>query len=148
MESVNNEYYCEALCDEQNPFIIVETQECVDYCDIDAIISKTCTLKYINEIKKGSDKNINEGGDAEEIKAQEIKIQDKILENVEKSLTSDNFNTTNIENGNDNVIEVKKMTITLTTTENKKNSMNNNATKIDFDKYENILRKVYNIPIE
>ena len=37
------------------------------------------------------------------------------------------------------------MTITLTTTENQKNNINNNLTKIDLGQCENLLREVYNI---
>ena len=50
-ESIDNEYYCEALCDEDKPFIIVETQECVEWCSLDEI-SKSCLVRYIGEISE------------------------------------------------------------------------------------------------
>ena len=27
------ENYCEAFCNETNPFVIIDTQECVEFCD-------------------------------------------------------------------------------------------------------------------
>ena len=77
----------------------------------------------------------------------EIKEQDEILENIEQNLVSENFNTSNLENGKESIITNNKMTVTLTTTDNQKNNIdNNNMTTIDFEECENILRGVYNIP--
>ena len=77
----------------------------------------------------------------------EIKEQDEILENIEQNLVSENFNTSNLENGEESIITNNKMTVTLTTTDNQKNNIdNNNMTTIDFEECENILRRVYNIP--
>ena len=77
----------------------------------------------------------------------EIKEQDEILENIEQNLVSENFNTSNLENGEESIITNNKMTVTLTTTDNQKNNIdNNNMTTIDFEECENILRGVYNIP--
>ena len=144
-EFINREHYSEVICNEENPFIIVKTQVCVDFCDIDAILSKSCVLKYIVETNKDSDERRKEEKDIEEIRTQEIKAQDKILDNIEKGFTSENFNTSNIENGNDVIIKDKKMTITLTTSDNQKNNSNNNVTTIDLGDCEDILRKAYNI---
>ena len=127
---------------------LISSQECVDYCDINDILSGICITKYKSEEDitiEGSDNLIK---DEKEIKEQEIKLQDKILDNIEKGFTSENFNTSNIESGNDAVIENKKMTITLTTTDNQKNKENNNMTNIDLGECENILRKIYTIPVE
>ena len=150
IESVNKANYCEAICNEKKPFVIINTQDCVEFCDIELTLSKKCILKYKKELDEKSDvSNNNEGKNIEEIKAQEIKEQDKMLESIEKGFTSNNFNTSNIENGNDAVIEDKKMKITLTTTDNQKSSnKNNNVTTINLGECENILRKAYNIPIE
>ena len=83
----------------------------------------------------------------EEIKKnQEIKKQDKILENLEKGFTSENYNTSELEKGKDAVIKTEKMTITLTTTDNQKNNdINDNSTKVNIGPCEDILRNVYNI---
>ena len=100
--------YCEAICDKEKPFELISSQECVDYCDINDILSGICITKYKSEEDitiEGSDNLIK---DEKEIKEQEIKLQDKILDNIEKGFTSENFNTSNIESGNDAVIEIKK----------------------------------------
>ena len=39
-ESSENKFYCEVICDENKPFEIITTQECVDYCDIEEILSE------------------------------------------------------------------------------------------------------------
>ena len=138
--------YCEALCDEENPFLIVETQECVDFCELVLITKGLCKYKYKMEIGEGTDEKYNDMNE-EEKKAQEIKMQNKILENLEKGFTSDKYDTTNVENGKDDVFETKTITITLTTTENQKNqsSGNVNTTTIDLCECEDLLRKAYNI---
>ena len=141
--SKEKDNFCEALCDENNPFVIVETQECVDFCDLSLTLSELCIYKYKEDIKESSDKNIEVN--EEEKKAQEIKVQDKILDNIEKGFTSEKFDTTNIESGKDEVVESNKMTITLTTTENQKNKENDNTTTINLGECENLLRITYNI---
>ena len=144
-ESKDN--YCEALCNEEKPFVIVQTQECVDFCLPNLISTGECIYKYNYEIDKeeGNDK-INE----EEKKIQEIKMQNKIIENVEKGFTSDKYDATNVDNGIDDVIETETMTITLTTTDNQKNqnSENINTTTIDLGECENLIRQEYNISDE
>ena len=146
-ESKVKDHYCEALCNEEKSFVIIATQECVEFCDFSLSVSKACILKYINVITEESDEiNNNEKKDKE--KQAEIKAQNKIIENIEKSITSENFDTSDLEKGNDAVIENEKMTITLTTTENQKNNNNsNNITKIDLGECENLLRKAYNLNI-
>ena len=143
-ESSENKFYCEVICDENKPFEIITTQECVDYCDIEEILSEVCKLKYTYEKKEESDEVII---DQKEKKAQEIKAQDKILENIEKGITSGKLDTSNIEKGKDNKIQYGKMIITLTTTDNQKNSSNNNnnETTIDLGECENQLREAYKI---
>ena len=50
----------------------------------------------------------------------EIKAQDNLLKNVEEGFTSDKYDTTNLENGKDDIIQDNKLTITLTTSDNQK----------------------------
>ena len=76
--------------------MIVTTQECVDFCDIPSTVSKSCILKFIEETneEEQNDQNINEEKNKEDEKrTKEIKAQDKLLESVEKGLTSKNFDT-------------------------------------------------------
>ena len=103
VQSNNNEYYCESLCNEEKSFIIVSTQECVEFCDISSIKSKSCVLKYIKEIT-----NENNNGKIDKEKDEEIRAQNKIIESIEKAFTSQNFDTTDLEKGNDTIISNKK----------------------------------------
>ena len=141
--------HCEALCDDENPFLIIETQECVDFCDLNLISIGQCVYKYNNEIEEKSDENNNEVNE-EQKKAQEIKMNNKILENLEKGFTSEKYDTSNVENGKDDIFETKTMIITLTTTENQKNqnSENVNTTTINLGECEDLLRQEYNISDE
>ena len=152
-ESKTKKNYCEALCNEKNSFVIISTQECVEYCDIFSTAAKTCVLKYVTETKEENAENTDEENNnkdnkdlEEEKRAQEIKAQDKILESIEKGFTSENYDTSDLEKGNDAVIEDKKMTITLSTTDNQKNNINDNSTKVDLGECETLLRKAYHIP--
>ena len=69
-----------------------------------------------------------------------------MLQNIEEGFTSGDYNTSSLDNGQDDVFQDEKMTITLTTTENQKNSSNNNMTIIDLGECEKLLRKEYEIP--
>ena len=37
ISSDDNKYFCETLCNDSYPFLIIKTQECVDYCDINKL---------------------------------------------------------------------------------------------------------------
>ena len=144
-----NENYCEALCNEENPFVIIKTQECVDFCDFSLILETKCIYRYNIEIEEGIDEKNYEVNEQDK-KAQEIKIQNTIIQNLERYISLNKFNTTNIENGNDDIFENEKMTITLTTTENQRNQNidNINTTIINLGNCEDLLREAYNIPNE
>ena len=78
-------------------------------------------------------------------KEEEIVYYNTILENVENLFTNGSFNTSNLDNGKDEIIETEKMTVTFTTTQNQKNNLNNNITSIDLGECEILLRKYYNL---
>ena len=59
--------------------------------------------------------------------------------------SSEFYNTSFIDNGNKEEIELDKMKIILTTTIDQKNNNNENETSIDLGECENLLRKFYNI---
>ena len=57
---------------------------------------------------------------------------DIIINSIEEEFTSDDYNTPNLENGHDEVMEYEQMTITITTTENQKTEKKNkNVTNIN-----------------
>ena len=108
---------------------------------------ETITENFIkkNEIKNIIQDLLNKENQTELKKEEEINYYDTILKDIDKIFLSDNFDTTDIDNGKDEIIETKKMTITFTTTENQKNNKNDNMTSIDLGDCELSLRKYYNI---
>ena len=91
------------------------------------------------------DKNLHD--EKNQTKDNEIEYYDNILKKNEDEFTSENYNTTDIENGQDNIIINNKIITTLTTSENQKNNTNNNMTRIDLGECEILLRNYYNISI-
>ena len=89
----------------------------------------------LDDILNFSKKEIEEG----------VGYYDTILEKFESIITSDYFDTSNLDNGENEVIETKKMTITLTTVQNQIKNQNNNITTMYLGKCESELRKYYNI---
>ena len=68
------------------------------------------------------------------------------MEKIEERFTSNDYNTQEIENGNDDIIKYDQLTITFTSTENqKKNEKSSNVTTINLRECENILKEAYNI---
>ena len=93
-------------CPNEYPNLI--GRKCVKYYGIDLII------KYMSDIKITG---------IEESKELEIKYYDLVLSGIEERFISENYNTSNLDNGVDELIETEKMTITFPTTENQKNNI-------------------------
>ena len=135
-------YFCKPNCDKENPFEIIYTQECVKNCPIKYIKDKSCILNFQIANSKNEENKQN-------IENENIKAHDIIINSIEEEFTSNDYNTSNLENGNDEVIEYEQMTITITTAESQKNdSKNKNVTNIDLGECEYILKEVYNISNE
>ena len=81
----------------------------------------------------------------EKTKEEEILFYNEILTNIETILLSGEFATIDLDNGEDKIIEADKVTITLTTSDNMKKSINFNMSKIYLDECESTLRSYYNI---
>ena len=81
----------------------------------------------------------------EMIKEEEINRYNKILEKVESIFISDNYDLTNIDRGEDQIIRTNKIIITFTNTENQKNNLESNMSTIDLGDCEILLRKHYNL---
>ena len=126
-----NNFHCtlNLSCPKEYPILNENKMECIKY-NIQDII-KDILNNGMNETEKS--------------KEDEIKFYDNILNMVEKEFISDNYNTSKIDNGEDEIIKTEKMIITLTTTENQKNNINNKITKIYLDDCEILLRNYYNI---
>ena len=50
------------------------------------------------------------------------------MNTIEKRFISDNYNTKDLDNGEEQIIKTEKMIITFTTIENQKNNINYNIT--------------------
>ena len=108
-------------CPKEYPKLIKNKTECIKY-NIEEIINNILINNTINK------DDIS--------KEEEIKYYDNILKIIENEFTSDNYDTTNIDKGQDNIIKSGKITTTLTTTENQKNNINNNITRLDLGECE------------
>ena len=78
-------------------------------------------------------------------KKDEINYYDTILKNIEDIFTSENYVTSKLDDGVDEIIEIDKLKVILTTSQNQKNNINNNMTIIDLGECEDSLRKNYNL---
>ena len=78
-------------------------------------------------------------------KEEQIKYYDEILENIETLFTSELYNTSDVDSGKDEIIKTEKLIITMTSTQNQRNNLNINTTKIDLGECETLLRKFYNL---
>ena len=109
----------------------------------------TCNKDYPVKFKFNNYYNClenNKKSDSKDItKEGEIKYYDIVLDEIEDIFTSGNYDTNNLDEGKDDVIETEKITITLTTTDNQKNNVNEKKTSIDLGECETSLRKHYNI---
>ena len=119
-----NKYICKPICPEETPFEYILTQECVKNCPIKDLLLNKCIL------------NIQEDN-----KNERVKIIDILLQNFEKGITSTEYNTTNIEKGEDDIYEEEEMRVLITTTKNQKKKNNNNTLMIDLIECENLLRQ-------
>ena len=81
---------CKLDCSEDYPFEVVSAQECVKNCQIDSILKKECILNF----------------------EESTKTEDIILKNSEISFISEEYNTSNLDNGNEEIIKNGKMIIT------------------------------------
>ena len=75
-----------------NPFENLKKRKCVKNCDFNEMLQKICIIKYVT----------NEKNEKEE----EIKVQDIILETIEEGFISDNYDTSNLEKGKDEIIYI------------------------------------------
>ena len=136
--SEDKDYFCEAICTEQKPFMLIKEQKCVEICGFNELKNNLCLLKF------PKNETLNEA----EKEKEEIKAKDKLIESIENDFTSNKYNTSNIDNGQDEVFEKDNMKITLIATNNKKNKTDYNVTTINLGPCENKLRLHYNISKE
>ena len=117
-------------CPDVYPKLKPKTKECTDNLYVEDIIED------ISHIEKDR---------IEESKEKDIKYYDDVLKSIEKGFTSLKYDMSNIDNGHDEVIITDKVSVTLTTSENQKNNVNTNMTRIDLGECETLLRNYYKI---
>ena len=118
------EKYINSSCPNEYPKLLLNKRKCIE--DYNNIIENTIEQK---------EENVKE----------EIKYYDKILETVNDIFTSDDFDTSDIDKGENQIINTEKMKITLTTTQNQKDNINSNMTTLDLGECETSLRQSYNL---
>ena len=126
VKSKTKNFYCEVKCNKENPYEIIETQKCVSIYFKTEIEKGICKLNY-------DLKNLNNN------------FYDTFLKNIENFYTSKNYNTSNLDTGNDDIIEMTKIKVILTTTENQKQNIYNDMTNINLGECENSLRQSNNL---
>ena len=57
----------------------------------------------------------------------------------------ENYDTFNLEQGQDDIIKTEKIITTLTTSENQKNNLDSDQVNIDLGECENTLKQSYNL---
>ena len=122
------DFYCEAICPQEYPFEIIETQECVDSCSIIQRAKSLCIINFLSENNENNQE-----------------VEEKSVENIKEELTN-NFDTSDIYNGDNIIIEQKDSTVTISTTENQKNIKSTNLTSIDLGECEKKVKDEYHIP--
>ena len=142
----------------QKTSYIIDEQQKFETADI---IKDLSTINYIEEIVEKShfidsketkitmkdlifNNNFKNNTKRKE-KEEEIKYYDTILESIDSIFISENYDTSKLDRGEDEVIETEKTTVTFTTFQNQKNNTNNNITIIELGECEKSLRNHYNI---
>ena len=118
---LEEKYFCKPICNETYPFEIISEQKCVKNCDIKTILNKSCIINKENSY-------------------------DALLKSIEKSFTSEDYDTSDIDSGINNVIKYNHLTVTLTSTKNQKiDEKFGNVTTINLGNCEDKLKDAYNI---
>ena len=103
-------------------------------------------MEYIkNDIKNIEVLIINEKNETKNMsKREKIEYYDNLIRLIEKEFT-ENYNTSKIDKGQDEIIKTEKFIVTFTTSTNQRNNKNSNMTTIDLGTCEALLRIAYNI---
>ena len=98
----NQKYFCKPICDMEEPFEIIKEQNCVKYCTIEELNNNMCIFNFKSNNKSNSNEVI-------------------LIKNLEKYFTSEDYNTSKIEQGEEEIYQEDSFTITFTSSENQKN---------------------------
>ena len=144
----NNSYNCHPKCsyyyyfDENNNYQCTVDLSCPNKFSKLIEDKKECIK---NNIKNNVEGIILDKSEIENMSNErQIEYYDNIINNIEKVMP--NYDTSEIDKGQDEVIEVGKTTWTFTSVDNQKNNINKNVSIIDLGDCEISLRQHYNIP--
>ena len=147
-----NNIYCNCFANlSSDPFLNSKNiyHTIIDLSNIDEVPKMTDNnlenyeKNFIDKIKNILDNKVNDT--IKKTREEEIKFYDDILEIIEKGFISGNYDISNLDKGNDDIIKTEKLIITFTTTKNQKINIKNNMTTIDLGECETLLRKFYKI---
>ena len=137
IDKENNYNYTMNLSNpDEYPLLIKNTTEHIRY-NINDINKEILKIEKIyNNTEKNEIKFKNQ--------TEEIFYYDTILDIIRKVFIDENYDTSNIDKGENEIIEEGKMKVIFTSVQNQKNKINNNITIIDLGECENLLRLFYN----
>ena len=150
-------YYCtyNDSCPREYIKLIPEKKQCVKDCEMDSLYhyeynnicykeeQKIINTNIINSSLLISQKDSYNNNTFEEVDDKEK--EEKILDNIRQELIG-NFDTEELDKGENIIIKLNYTTITITTTKNQKNDQSNNITTINFEKCEEKIKSEYIIP--
>ena len=124
-------------------FIIKELKNETNFPEM--IRDNTDNIEYSIQDIKNQILNYEKNENEKLTKDDKIKYYDEILENIETLFTSEVYNTSCVDSGKDEIIKTEKLIITMTSTQNQRNNININTTKIDLGECETLIRNFYNL---
>ena len=126
-----NKYYCanKLSCPAEYTFVIDDLNEC--FKDV-TILDELKEYEKINLTELTTEKR-NE-------------IYNEALLSSEKTFTSGNYDTSNIDKGHDEHLTIGNMRLTFTRVDNQNNNKDDNMTKVHLGKCEDLLRQTYLLP--
>ena len=80
-------------------------------------------------------------------KEEEIKHYDNILKNIDDIISSDNYDTSKLDKGEDEKISINIMVVTFSNLNKNNNSEEDNITIVHLGECEKLLRKFYNLSL-
>ena len=105
--------------DNENNFHCTTDLSCPEEYPLLAETRMECIKPDVNIIQNTNGNN----NKADILNEEEIKNYDNILKSAEQEFTSDNYDTNDLDNGIDKIIETEKLIITFTTIQNQKNNI-------------------------
>ena len=140
-------------CDIGYYFDIFQCLNCDPNCKSCKNEANYCTSchadKYLNEFSclncdescNNTENNKTEINEIDE----EVKFYDELIANINFYFTSEFYETSYIDKGDDEIFEFEKIKIILTSTKNQKKIENENITSINLGQCESLLKSFYNI---